>query len=144
MAHGRRGGRDVVSRRRPTGGNEARLLALEQAVERLREEAESGTVVVEGSRDLAALEWLGVGGLHVPLHQGRTFAQVVEDLAGSPPPVILLVDWDRTGGRLLAKLESNLRARVRLDTECRRRFLRAAHSKCLEDIPAELAALRRL
>lgn len=127
-----------------TGGDgHDRLNALEEAVERLREQAEYGTVVVEGSRDVSALEWLGIGGNHVALHQGRTLPAVMEDLAMAPPPVILLVDWDRTGGRLVAKLEENLRARVHVDTECRRRLSVSAHCKCLEDLPAELAALRR-
>jgi 5S rRNA maturation endonuclease (ribonuclease M5) len=126
-----------------TGGDSGdRLRALEEAVERLREQAEFGTVVVEGQRDISALEWLGIGGNHVPLHQGRTLSALMEDLAMAPPPVILLVDWDRTGGRLVAKLEENLRARVHVDLECRRRLSRVAHCKCLEDLPAELGALR--
>lgn len=120
-----------------------RLEAIEQAIERLREQAEYGTVVVEGSRDLSALEWLGIGGHHVAIHQGRTLDAVMEDLAMAPPPVILLVDWDRTGGRLVDRLEENLRARVHVDLECRRRLSRVAHCKCLEDLPAELTALRR-
>jgi 5S rRNA maturation endonuclease (ribonuclease M5) len=125
------------------GDSNDRLDAIEEAVERLREQAEYGTVVVEGQRDVAALEWLGIGGNHVALHQGRTLPAVIEDLAMAPPPVILLVDWDRTGGRLVKNLEENLRARVHVDLECRRRLSRVAHCKCLEDLPAELAALRR-
>jgi len=119
-----------------------RLEALEKAVERLREVAEGGTVVVEGSRDLSALEWLGIGGTHVALHQGRALHEVMEDLAGMPSPVVLLVDWDRTGGRLVATLEENLRARTKVDVECRRRIAIVAHAKCLEDVPSELSALR--
>jgi len=126
------------------GGNAAdRLQAIEEAVERLREQAEYGTVVVEGSRDIRALEWLGIGGNHFAIHQGRTLDAVMEDLAMAPPPVILLVDWDRTGGRLVDRLEENLRARVHVDLECRRRLARVTHCKCLEDLPAELTALRR-
>jgi 5S rRNA maturation endonuclease (ribonuclease M5) len=120
-----------------------RLQALEQIVERLREDAEYGTIVVEGSRDVAALEWLGIGGHHVALHQGRTMPEVIEELAGCPPPVILLVDWDRTGGRLLRILADNLQARVRLDVETRRRLASCCHARSLEDVPAELTTLRR-
>ncbi len=119
-----------------------RLQKLEDAVDRLREAAEYGTVVVEGGRDLAALEWLGIGGLHYNLNQGRPFDEMLEELAHNPPPVVLLVDWDRTGGRLLKRLEENLRARVQLDTQCRRRLAAACQTRCLEEIPAELSALR--
>jgi 5S rRNA maturation endonuclease (ribonuclease M5) len=122
---------------------EERLEALEAAVERLRETAEYGTVVVEGARDVAALDWLGIGGLHFKVNRGLPLAAVLEELACCPAPVVLLVDWDRTGGRLVRRLEEGLRARVRVDVECRRRLARAAHARSLEDIPAELAALRR-
>ncbi|MEK6986364.1 MAG: hypothetical protein AABX89_08315 [Candidatus Thermoplasmatota archaeon] len=120
-----------------------RLRLLEDAVERLREQAEFGTVVVEGLRDRAALEWLGIGGIHIHLNQGDPMARLLEELAAAAPPVILLMDWDRTGGRLSAHLEENLRARVQVDIDCRRRFASCCHSKTLEEVPAELEALRR-
>ncbi len=122
---------------------EDRLALLEDAVQRLREAAESGTVVVEGQRDRAALDWLGIGGTHTTLNQGDPLDRLLEDLAASAPPIILLVDWDRTGGRLLARLEPNLRARVQVDTDCRRRLASCCHSKTLEEVPSELEALRR-
>jgi len=90
--------------------------------------------VVEGGRDLAALEWLGIGGLHYNLNQGRPFEAILEELAHCQPPVVLLVDWDRTGGRLERRLEENLRARVALDVHCRRRLALACASRCLEDV----------
>ena len=130
---------------KPTRRNETdRLSLLEDAVERLREQAESGTVVVEGQRDRAALDWLGIGGAHVIVHQGDPLDRLLEELAVAAPPVVLLVDWDRTGGRLLKRLEENLRARVEVDTQCRKRFASCCHSRSLEEIPAELEALRRL
>jgi 5S rRNA maturation endonuclease (ribonuclease M5) len=130
--------------RKPTRRTEAdRLALLEDAVDRLRETAESGTVVVEGARDRAALDWLGIGGTHVVVHQGDGLALLMEDLVAAPPPVVLLVDWDRTGGRLLARLETNLRARVQVDVLCRRRFASCCHSRTLEEVPSELEALRR-
>ncbi len=124
------------------GDNPERLMALEKAVERLREEAEGGTVVVEGARDLAALERLGIGGRHVAVHHGRPLPEVLENLAAASPPVILLLDWDRTGGHLFGRLHEGLRSRVRVDAECRRRLATATHCRSLEEVPAELAALR--
>lgn len=121
---------------------EERLDDLEAAVDRLREAAESGTVVVEGARDIAALDWLGIGGTHITLHRGDPMAWVVEELVQCPTPVVLLLDWDRTGGRLFQHLSEALRARVQLDTECRRRLAAACRCRSLEDVPAELRALR--
>ena len=128
---------------RGTLRDEQRLDEMEDAIDRLRELAESGTVVVEGSRDLAALDWLGIGGLHVTLHRGKALGVVVEELVQCPPPIILLVDWDRTGGRLLQRLAEGLQARVQVDVACRRRLAAACHSRTLEAVPGELGALRR-
>jgi 5S rRNA maturation endonuclease (ribonuclease M5) len=122
--------------------DEERLRRLESLVESLREAAEYGTVVVEGLRDVSALEWLGIGGRHVALHQGRSLHEVMEDLAGCPPPVIVMVDWDRTGGRLMRTLVDNLGPRIRMDVETRRRFGACLHTRNLEDVPAELSSLR--
>lgn len=125
------------------GEDERRLVAIEDAIDRLRLEAEDGTVVVEGSHDLAALEWLGIGGRHVALHQGRPMDGVLEQLASCPPPLILLLDWDRTGGRLFARVEQSLRARVRVDGHLRRLLATSCRSRSLEEVPAELSSLRR-
>lgn len=134
----------TAMRRRGSLDAQERLDRLERAIDLLRETAEAGTVVVEGARDVAALEWLGIGGLHVKVHQGRPLPAVLEDLAQSPSPVVLLVDWDRKGGQLLSLLEGNLRARVQVDLACRRRIAVATRTRCLEEVPAELEALRRL
>lgn len=128
---------------RGTPADEERLRRLEDAIDRLREAAEAGTVVVEGSRDLSALDWLGVGGHHVPVHRGRPLGEVAEGLAACPQPVVLLVDWDRTGGRLVHALADLLRGRVQVDEECRRRIAAACRCRTLEELPAELQALRR-
>jgi 5S rRNA maturation endonuclease (ribonuclease M5) len=128
---------------RGTLRDEERLDDLEAAVDRLREVAESGTVLVEGARDLAALDWLGIGGTHVTLHRGMPLHELEEDLVQCPTPVVLLLDWDRTGGRLLGRLEENLKHRVQIDVLCRRRLAASCRSRTLEAVPSELAALRR-
>lgn len=128
---------------RGTLRDEERLEDLEAAVDRLREVAESGTVLVEGSRDLAALDWLGIGGTHVTLHRGKPLHELEEELVQCPTPVVLLLDWDRTGGRLLERLEEGLKHRVQVDVQCRRRLAAACRSRTLEAVPGELAALRR-
>lgn len=122
-----------------------RLERLEKALERLRETAAGQVVLVEGPHDRAALEELGVGGEHVQLNQGMGVEafmdRVAEDAGGRR--VVLLMDWDRTGGRLAQRLEEGLRARVPVETLPRRWLSSVCHVKSVEEVPGELAALRR-
>lgn len=141
-AAAREAGRARGAASRPS--DEERLERLERWLERFREEADAATVVVEGSRDLEALARLGIGGHQVAVHKGRGLEYVVEELCLAPQPVILLVDWDRTGSRLHARMVDELRARVRLDTDTRRRLVALVHVRSFEEVPAELAALRGL
>lgn len=128
---------------RGTPSDEERLQRMEEAILRLREIADGGTVVVEGARDAAALDWLGVGGRHLVVNRGQAMQVVVDELARHGGPVVLLVDWDRTGGRMATTLAVGLRGRVALDEDIRRRFAVAFHCRGLEEVPAELRALRR-
>lgn len=129
---------------RGTRSDEERLEQMEDALLRLREAAEHASVVVEGARDLEALEWLGVGGLHIPLNSGDSVPEVVDQLARDGFPVILLLDWDRTGGRLAQRLLEGLRGRIVVDETCRRRLAAAFRAHSVEEIPGELRAQRRV
>ncbi len=124
-----------------------RLEALEDTLLRLREAAAGNAALVEGQRDAIALESLGVGGTHILVHRGLPIEAVIDDVASrfnsqGWHQVILLVDWDRTGGRLFRRLRDGLAPRVRLNIDLRRRLARASHSKAVEDLPAEIASLR--
>ncbi len=124
-----------------------RLVELESALDALRRAAAGAAVIVEGRKDVLALEALGVGGVHLLIHTGKTLEarsdEIAADHAGVGwPRVVLLTDWDRTGGRLADRLQKALSARVPLDLECRRRLARASHASCVEEVPADLAALR--
>lgn len=117
---------------------------MEEALDHLRRTAAGNLVIVEGRKDVAALEVLGVGGEHVLVHQGRTLQAVGDGLAetAADKTVVLLLDWDRTGGRLCRRLLDALAGRATVDVDCRRRLAKASHERCMEHIPAELAALR--
>lgn len=125
-----------------------RLEALEHAVARLQEEARGAAVLVEGGKDRRALEALGVPGEHLTVNRGLALEVLMDRLVESVHErrlrhVVLLTDWDRTGGRLFARLHEGLKARVGLETEVRRRLATACHVRTFEEVPAELATLRR-
>ncbi len=124
-----------------------RLEALEDALHRLRMAAVGAAIIVEGRNDVAALESLGVGGTHLVINTGHSLearmdAIAEEALEAAWPRVILLTDWDRTGGRLAGRLQRGLAARVPLDIDLRKRLARASHAPAVEEVPGDLAALR--
>lgn len=125
-----------------------RLERLDNALLRLREAARGAAVLVEGLRDRAALEALGVGGVHIAVNRGRSLEVFVDQTVEQAQRdgwarIVVLMDWDRTGLRLQRRLESALAGRVPLETDAWRRVREASHAKCMEDVPADLAGLRR-
>jgi 5S rRNA maturation endonuclease (ribonuclease M5) len=87
-------------------------------------------IVVEGRRDREALEALGFTGPIELVNRGWNTGRLVaylHDTYGTRNPVdgdaaiILLMDWDRTGGRLQRQLRERLESLdVRIDSETRR------------------------
>lgn len=128
--------------------DERRLEELEAGLIRLRRDAEGAVLIVEGPKDAHALHVLGVGGAHRTLNRGVSLEVWMDRLVDEADAAgwghaILLTDWDRTGGRLFRRLHDGLQARIPVDGEHRRRIARASRVRCVEDVPADLAALRR-
>lgn len=119
-----------------------RLERLEEALTHLRRVCEGALVLVEGRRDAFALEQLGVGGTPRLVNEPGSVEDMVDALSDAPEPVVVLTDWDRTGGRLARRFHDALVGRSSVDLEARRRLAAACHCKCLEHVPAELAGLR--
>ncbi len=119
-----------------------RLDRLEEALTYLRAACEGALVVVEGRNDVVALEALGVGGTTRLVNEPGTMEDLVDALSIAPEPVVILTDWDRTGGRLARRLQEGLVGRTAVDLEARRRLAAACHCQCVEHVPSELAGLR--
>lgn len=125
-----------------------RLQELEAAIDFLRVTCEGDVgVVVEGRRDVEALRKLGVGGTPWTVNVPGTVEDLVDRLAEEAHAkgwrvVVILTDWDRTGGRLAHRLHDGLVGRVPVDMEARRRLASVAHARCVEHIPGELGGLR--
>lgn len=82
-----------------------RLEALEDVLADLCEANEALPIVVEGPKDVAALRALGVQGDIFVVNTGATLVVFVESLhLAGIREAILLLDWDRTGGRLQRRL----------------------------------------
>ena len=122
-----------------------RLEALEVWLTQLTEFP--GPVIVEGQRDIVALQGLCDAQLLV-LNNGHPVLQTVETLARKLGPggrFAILTDWDRTGGRLARQLrERGIASDLQPDSELRRELVRlACHEiSCVEELPSLLQKLR--
>lgn len=121
---------------------EERLIALERALEELIGLSPSVPIIVEGKRDVASLRALGVPGRIEMVNRGNTLLQVCDALAERSTEVIVLTDWDRTGGHIMRHLRDNLQGRVRIHDTFRRTFAVYSEVKDVESLASYMSTLR--
>tara|TARA_B110000014_G_scaffold71539_1_gene48813 strand:+ start:967 stop:1470 length:504 start_codon:yes stop_codon:yes gene_type:complete len=150
--------------RKSTSGNptqdvrfESAGRALALARERNRDVEQGGSscpVLIEGIKDVKALRKLGFTGVIEQLNRGWDRSRLVAYLfekygCNNPndggPAIILLMDWDRTGGRIQNDMSIRLRAMdVSLDEETRIELVRAMkpEGKTIESLAPFASELR--
>jgi 5S rRNA maturation endonuclease (ribonuclease M5) len=85
---------------------------LHEFIDMLNEEAEYGSViVVEGKRDVEALNRIGFNGNLTILNHFKGITDFVDNHCQIRKKIILLLDMDRTGKHLTSKLVSQLQHR---------------------------------
>ena len=121
---------------------EQRYALANRAIEESMEEnAHAKVILVEGKRDELALRNLGFTGPIEKLNRGWTVDRVVVYITENYGSCIVLMDWDRTGGRLQKRLMDSMTS---LDTkpcdELRRALSKAMRpdTMCVEDLPSFL------
>ncbi len=125
---------------------ERRLEAIEVVLEGLRERDARTAILVEGERDVRALEALDVPGPIVKLNAGESLLNMCESLARRYDAIVLLTDWDAKGEELAGKLKANLaRAAVRVDALPRERLGRLVRPEvsAVEALASLVLRLRR-
>ena len=112
--------------------------ALEVGIE---ENANGKVILVEGQRDEAALRSLGFTGPIEKLNRGWTVDRVVGYIAEKYGNCIVLMDWDRTGGRLQRRLmDSMISLDIKPSDELRRALSKAMKpdTMCVESLTSFL------
>ena len=87
-----------------------RFEELEEVLAELEYLSENTPIVVEGSKDVAALKRLGVTKNVHHLNQGESVFNFCERLSRHSRRLIILTDWDRKGGMLARMLKEACRA----------------------------------
>jgi len=112
--------------------------ALEESIE---ENAHSKVILVEGRRDEVALRKLGFTGPIEKLNRGWNVDRVVVYIVEKYGSCIVLMDWDRTGGRLQKRLMDSMTSLdIKPCDELRRALSKAMKpdTMCVEDLPSFL------
>ena len=121
-----------------------RLEQLTETLKDLREKNRQIPIVVEGIKDVASLERLGIVGKVLSLNAGLSILQFAELRLSEFHEVIILTDWDRTGGRLARLLSQALEANDRkFDLEFRKKLSRLC-KKDIKDVEGLADYLDRL
>lgn len=114
------------------------LRALEASIE----ENNAGSVIlIEGKRDETALRILGFEGPIEKLNRGWSVEKVVAYLNSNYESCIILMDWDRTGGRLQKKIiDSMTGMEIKISDELRKVLSKAMKpdTRCVEELPSFL------
>jgi len=122
-----------------------RLEELEALIEDLRRANANTPILVEGANDRAALERLGCTGRILLVHDGERLIDTADRLARNHQSLILLLDWDRTGGSIHHRVKEVLETHaVDVDVHFRQEMARLARSeaKTIEEMPSVLQRLR--
>lgn len=126
------------------------------AHERQRNRDAGAAILVEGRRDRIALERLGFTGPIEVLNRGWPVDDVLVHLVESygrksdvdgGPSIIVLMDWDRTGGRLQSTIRRNLESLdIRLDERLRSTLMRCLkpETRVVEGLSGLVDVLRPL
>lgn len=85
-----------------------RLEGIEEALERLRELSRDSIILVEGSKDVSALEAVGVSGSMFCVQSGGGPVKAAEHVWRQKRSAVILTDWDGRGANLAGSLAENL------------------------------------
>lgn len=122
-----------------------RLAVLEDAVMRINSLRDTHTVLVEGLKDVAALEAVGVAAEFFCVQSGGGPVKAAEHVWNSGREAVIMTDWDRRGGNLAGTLRENLSSLgVRYDDRIRAdiAFACRPYSKDVESLDSVMSLLR--
>ena len=130
---------------RGTPDDAERLSVLEDAVERINLLRGTHIVLVEGLKDIAALESIGVIADFFCVQSGGGPVKAAEHVWRSGKEAVIMTDWDRRGGNLAGTLRENLSSlgvgyddRIRADMA----FACRPYSKDVESLDSVMSLLR--
>ncbi|MFP4050644.1 MAG: toprim domain-containing protein [Thermoplasmata archaeon] len=123
------------------------LEGLQDVLEEIKEEEEEVPIIVEGRKDVQALKELGFERKIIRIKKNDTIFHIIEDLREEYERVIILTDWDSTGGKLSGKIKKACQANIiDYDLEYRREIIKYVKKeiKDVESIPSFIKRAERI
>ncbi len=117
---------------------EEELEGIRKIIERIKKEDKDIPIIVEGRKDMKALKSLGIERKIIRIKRGKRIFTIIERLRKKHDKVIILTDWDSSGGKLCYKIrkacESNA---IKYDVEYRKQMIKFLKKevKDVESIP---------
>jgi 5S rRNA maturation endonuclease (ribonuclease M5) len=115
---------------------------IENALLDLKMENKKIPIIVEGEKDIEALNKLDVKGTIIRVNLGISLTHFCDKLAGKYKDIIILTDWDRRGGYLCHTIKKNLEGRVTCNIEYRGIFAKNSMIRTLEGLPSWIETLK--
>ena len=123
-----------------------RLERIEEVLERLDLLSRDHVLLVEGPKDIRALEALGIGGDFFMVQASGGPVAAAEYVEGRGVGAVILTDWDRKGNTLAEQIASLLSRDAEADTSVRADLMHLCSglAKDVESLDSVVARLRAL
>ncbi|MEF8832311.1 MAG: toprim domain-containing protein [Candidatus Thermoplasmatota archaeon] len=122
------------------------LKGIIDILEDIKKEDETIPVIVEGRKDLEALRSLGIERKIIKIKKGETIFRIIEGLRENHDKVIILTDWDSSGGELCYKIKKACESNdIKYDVEYRKQMIKFLKKevKDVESIPTFIKRAKR-
>lgn len=108
-----------------------------KALSRLKERLEAATIIVEGKRDVLALQRTGFSGNILAINSRRAEEFAAQLATEGAESVIVLTDFDSAGRKIGKRFTEALRAHgIRVDSESAKRMRWIFGIRTIEDLPS--------
>lgn len=115
---------------------------IEKLLEELQEENNNVPIIVEGKKDVYALQFLGCSGSIITVNRGMSLTEFCDKIASKYDSVVLLTDWDKRGGRLCRRMMKLFKGRVSYNTLYREKFAKFTMTRKVESLPSWLESMK--
>jgi 5S rRNA maturation endonuclease (ribonuclease M5) len=109
---------------------------------KLREENKDIPILVEGDKDIEALNKLNIFGVIISVNKGMSLTDFCDWIANRYNKIIILTDWDKRGGQICHTILKNLEGRVKCDTSYRKVIAKNSVIRTVEGLPSWIMNLK--